>query len=385
MQDPGRPEGDIVLRAGPAACSRRRVNCAFRTDRRLAASAPQACRGFRVLRTAELAVAARHSHGSSFSQLAAAFAAELFAAGVRGLAFDADHSHRLRKLLMLTLSLFAARFKYPLIRPRQEIGCHLSYSGLMPIRQSFCYWAFAGRGVSDADLLHSAKAIGYEAVELIGEALFDAARDAGLQIAAHSGPQSISEGWNDPAQHPRLLSELDACLALAQKHQIPNLVVFSGNRQSGISDERGLEQIVLGLTRAAALAEDAGVTLVLELLNSKRDHPNYQCDHTVWGAEVCRRVGSPYVKLLYDIYHMQVMEGDLIATIEANHPVIGHYHTAGNPGRQDLDASQEIAYPAVFQAIARTGYGGYIGHEFLPKSEPVAALQAAYDLCRNQL
>jgi len=253
----------------------------------------------------------------------------------------------------------------------------------MPIRQSFCWWTFAGRGVSDADLLRQANAIGYDAVELIDETLFDAALNAGLQIAAHGGPQSISEGWNDPAQHPRLLSGLEGCLALAQKYQIPNLIVFSGNRQAGVSDEAGLEHTVAGLTCAAALAEDAGVTLILELLNSKRDHPGYQCDHTAWGAEVCRRIGSPRVKLLYDIYHMQIMEGDLIATIEANHTAIGHYHTAGNPGRHDLDAFQEIAYPAVFQAITRTGYDGFIGHEFIPKDEPVAALQAAYDLCTS--
>ena len=271
------------------------------------------------------------------------------------------------------------------IHPVQEIGCCLVYSCFMPIRHSFCWWAFAGRGVPNAELLHSAKSIGYDAVELIDETLFDAARDAGLRIAAHGGPQSISEGWNDPAHHPRLLRELDRCLALAQTHQIPNLILFSGNRQLGVSDEAGLEHTVAGLTRAAALAEDAGVTLILELLNSKRDHPGYQCDHTAWGVEVCRRAGSPRVRLLYDIYHMQVMEGDLIATIEANYSVIGHYHTAGNPGRHDLDAFQEIAYPAVFQAIARTGYDGYIGHEFIPKSDPVAALQAAYDLCRQAL
>lgn len=255
----------------------------------------------------------------------------------------------------------------------------------MSIRQSFCWWTFAGRGVADSALLQEAKAIGYDAVELIGEELFDEARDAGLQIAAHGGPQSIDRGWNDRGQHPRLESELDVCLTLAQKHQIPNLIVFSGNRQPGVTDEAALDFAAEGLTWAASAAEDAGITLVLELLNSKRDHPGYQCDHTAWGVEVCRRVGSPRVKLLYDIYHMQIMEGDLIQTIEDNHGAFGHYHTAGNPGRHDLDAAQEIAYPAVCAAIARTGYSGYVAHEFLPNGNPVAALKAAYDLCHIPL
>jgi hydroxypyruvate isomerase len=136
-----------------------------------------------------------------------------------------------------------------------------------------------------------------------------------------------------------------------------------------------------GLRRVALAAEDAGVNLVLELLNSKVDHPDYQCDHTAWGVEVCGMVGSPRVKLLYDIYHMQVMEGDLMRTIAAHHASIGHYHTAGNPGRRDLDDEQELNYPAIIRAIADTGYDGYIGHEFVPKGDSIAAMKAAFDLC----
>ncbi len=253
------------------------------------------------------------------------------------------------------------------------------------LRQSYCGWTFAGRGVSEGELLLRAKAIGYDGVELIREALWSQAQDLGLTIVSHQGQPSLHLGWNDPALHSALEAEVHSRLALAQKHGILNLIVFSGNRREGLSDEAGLENTALGLSKVAPAAEEAGVSLLLELLNSKRDHAGYQCDRTAWGTEVCRRVGSTHVKLLYDIYHLQVMEGDLTRTIEANHEEIGHYHTAGNPGRQDLDQAQEINYPPVFQAIAATGYEGFIGHEFVPKGDPLAALQSAYDLCRTSL
>ena len=253
------------------------------------------------------------------------------------------------------------------------------------LRQSFTWWTFAGRGVPDQDLLQNAKAIGYEGVEMISETLFERARDLGLVLATHNGQRTLDRGWNDPSEHRRLESELHSALALAQKHHIPNLIVFSGNRRAGLSEEAGLENTVQGLAKIAPAAEQAGVTLTLELLNSKVDHPGYQCDRTAWGVEVCRQVASPHVKLLYDIYHMQVMEGDLIRTIQASFSEFSHYHTAGSPGRQDLDHAQEIQYPPIFRAIAATGYTGFVGHEFLPKGDPVAALQAAYDLCRRSL
>ena len=252
------------------------------------------------------------------------------------------------------------------------------------LRQSFAWWTFAGRGVSDQDLLQKARVIGYEGVEMLQEDLFERALDLGFVLTAQTGQQSLDQGWNDPGQHPRLEADLHSALALAQKHHIPNLIVFSGSRRAGLSEEAGLENTVRGLAQNAKAAEDAGVTLILELLSSV-DHPGYQCDRTAWGVEVCRRVASPSVKLLYDIYHMQVMEGDLIRTIQTHFPEFGHYHTAGNPGRHDLDQAQEINYSPIFQAIAATGYTGFIGHEFIPKGNPVAALQAAFDLCRNSL
>lgn len=251
----------------------------------------------------------------------------------------------------------------------------------MPIRQSVSWWSFAGRGVPDWELLSQIKAIGYEAVELIGEELWDQARDAGLAIAAHGGHQSIEHGLNDSAEHDRIEAEILRSLALAQKYRIPNLIVFSGSRRPGLSEDEGAENTALGLSRVALAAEEAGVTLVLELLNSKVDHPGYQGDHTRWGIEVCRRVGSPRVGLLYDIYHMQIMEGDVIRTLQEYQPYLRHYHTAGVPGRHDLDETQELYYPAILRAIAATGYVGYVGHEFIPKGDPREALKSAYRLC----
>lgn len=255
----------------------------------------------------------------------------------------------------------------------------------MLLRQSYCGWIFAGHGVPDGELLQQAKAIGYDGVELIPETLFSQAQDLGMEIVSHQGQQNIHLGWNDLALHSDLEAEFHNRLALAQKHGISHLIVFSGNRRPGLSDEEGLENTALGLAKIAPAAEEAGVTLLLEVLNSKRDHTGYQCDRTAWGVEVCRRAGSKRVKLLYDIYHLQIMEGDLIRTMEENHGEIGHYHTAGNPGRRDLDQAQEINYPPLFRAIAATGYAGFVGHEFTPKGDPIAALQSAYDLCRTSL
>jgi hydroxypyruvate isomerase len=251
----------------------------------------------------------------------------------------------------------------------------------MPIRQSFSWWCFANRGAAEDELLTKAKAIGYEAVELIGPAMFDKARDAGFVIAAHGGHRSIASGLNDPAQHDRIEAEIHQSLALAVQYAIPNLIVFSGERREGLTEEQGIENCVRGLKRVAKSAEDAGVTLVMELLNSKVDHPRYQCDHTDWGVRVCEGVGSPRVKLLYDIYHMQIMEGDIMRTIQTQHGHFGHYHTAGNPGRHDMDASQELNYPPILRTLLETGYDGYVGHEFVPKGNPLTALEEAYRLC----
>jgi hydroxypyruvate isomerase len=251
----------------------------------------------------------------------------------------------------------------------------------MPIHQSFSWWCFTGRGLEPQPLLAGAKAIGYEAVELLPESLVSLACDEGLVVASHNGHQSIDSGLNDPSQHDRIEQELLSNLDLAVRYKIPNLIVLSGARREGLSDQQGIEYSAKILSKVAKPAEDAGVNLVLELLNSKVDHPGYQCDTTAWGVSVCEMVGSPRVKLLYDIYHMQIMEGDIIRTIKAQSKHIAHYHTAGNPGRRDMDDAQELNYPPIMRAILETGYDRYVGHEFIPKGDLLQALKAAYDLC----
>ncbi len=229
-------------------------------------------------------------------------------------------------------------------------------------------------------LVKTAVEIGYEAVELVGQEHFPLIKDHGLKIASVNGHGTIENGLNRRENRDRIRGELEANLELAVKWDIPNLIVFSGNRD-GATDDEGAEITAETLRLIAPAAEDAGVTLVMELLNSKVDHHNYQCDHTAWGVRVCKMVNSPRVKLLYDIYHMQIMEGDVIRTIQENHAHFGHYHTAGVPGRHEIDETQELYYPAIVRAIQATGYDGYLGQELLPAGDPVAALRRAYELC----
>ncbi|MBZ0292719.1 MAG: TIM barrel protein [Anaerolineae bacterium] len=248
------------------------------------------------------------------------------------------------------------------------------------IKQSLSWWCYANRGVEPAALLRAAAEIGYQGVELVGQEYWQLIKDHGLEIVSINGHGTIEDGLNRRGAKARITKEVQANLALAQQWNIPNLICFSGSR-AGLDDELGAEITAENLRHIAPYAEDAGVTLVVELLNSKVDHADYQCDHTEWGVKVIEMVNSPRVKLLYDIYHMQIMEGDLIRTIQKYHQHFAHYHTAGNPGRHDLDDAQEIYYPPIVRAIIETGYEGYLGQEFVPKGDPVAALKAAYELC----
>ena len=248
----------------------------------------------------------------------------------------------------------------------------------MSIKQSICWWCFDK--LSPEELCRATVDMGYAAVELVPEAHWPMVKDHGLAIAAIGGHGPLEDGLNKRSNHARIQGEIEANLELAVKWGIRNLICFSGNRE-GLSDEEGLANTVEGLRSVAKSAEDAGITLVLELLNSKVDHPDYQCDHTDWGVQVCQHVDSPRVKLLYDIYHMQVMEGDVIHTIQDNHPWFGHYHTAGVPGRHEIDERQEVYYPAIVRAIQATGYDGYLGQEFVPAGDPIAGLRQAYAAC----
>lgn len=246
------------------------------------------------------------------------------------------------------------------------------------IKQSVVYWCFSK--VPMERLVEEAVGIGYKSIEMAPQEYWDLIKEKGLDIAIVGGHGSLTEGLNRRENHPRIEEEILKNIELASSYGIPSLICFSGNRR-GISDEEGIEATAEGLRKVAKAAEDKGITLCLELLNSKVDHPDYQCDRTWWGIEVCKRVGSPNVKLLYDIYHMQIMEGDLIRTIRENIQYIGHFHTAGNPGRRDMDDEQEINYRGVMKAIAESGYDGYVGHEFIPKGDPIEALRKAFELC----
>lgn len=247
-------------------------------------------------------------------------------------------------------------------------------------KQAFAWWSFVGGRREPAAILEAAARIGYTGVDLPGQEFWPLIRGYGLTITAIGGHHGIESGLNRREHHDRIIDEVAAKLELAVEWNIPKLICFSGNRD-GLDDASGVEVTAEGLSRLAPLAEDAGVTLVLELLNSRVDHPDYQCDHTAWGAEVCSLVASPNVKLLYDVYHMQIMEGDIIRTIDEYYPVIGHYHTAGNPGRHEIGATQELNYRAIVGTIAATGYADWICHELVPAGDPIEALEEAFRIC----
>jgi hydroxypyruvate isomerase len=254
------------------------------------------------------------------------------------------------------------------------------------INQSYCLPLYLKGGIGLDELVGRTKEMGFAAVEIWQrqgapfEALVETADRHGLRIASMAGHASLTVGLNNPAEHSRIRDELHESIDLAAEHGIPGLICFSGNRE-GRGDEESIEVCAEGLRPLMAHAEEKGVNLNMELLNSKVDHPDYQCDHTAWGVRVCQAVGSPRAKLLYDIYHMQIMEGDLIRTISDSIRYIGHFHTAGNPRRGPLDQTQEIYYPAVMRAIADAGYDLYVGHEFGYQGGPLEALGAAYEVC----
>lgn len=252
---------------------------------------------------------------------------------------------------------------------------------MKPIKQSICFGGFCRKGVTPKQVIEEAAKIGYSSVEMLSQEHWDLVHENGMEIAIIGGHGTLTDGLNKRENHDRIEKELLAKIDLAVENDIPSLICFSGNRREGLSDDEGIEICAEGLSRVAEVAEEKDVTLCMELLNSKVNHPGYQCDHTEWGVEVCKQVDSPNVKLLYDIYHMQIMEGDLIRTIQDNIEYIGHFHTAGNPGRRDLDDEQEIYYPAVMRAIAETNFDGYVSHEFGPKGDPLVAMREAFETC----
>jgi hydroxypyruvate isomerase len=246
------------------------------------------------------------------------------------------------------------------------------------IRQSVCQWCYDKIPLDD--LCAAAKRIGLQSVELLGEKQWETVRRHGLTCAMANGPSTIPIGFNRPSEHDRLVAESERLLPLVAQAGVPNMIVVSGNR-AGMGDAEGLENCVRGLQRITPIAERLGVTVCMELLNSKVDHKDYMCDRTPWGAELVKRVGSPRFKLLYDIYHMQIMEGDVIRTIRDHFAAIGHFHTGGVPGRNEIDESQELQYPTIMRAIADLGYKGFVGQEFIPKRDPLTSLAQGHRIC----
>lgn len=245
------------------------------------------------------------------------------------------------------------------------------------IKQAVSRWCF--NKIPAPEFYRTCKAMGLYGIDLVKPDEWPLLKEAGL-ICTCTPSHSLTAGLNNLDNHPECIARITESIEASSAAGFPTVVCFSGNR-NGISQEEGAANCVEGLKKVAGLAEAKGVTLVVELLNSKVNHKDYQADCTAWTVDICKRVGSPNVKVLYDIYHMQIMEGDLIRTIQENIEYIGHFHTGGNPGRNEIDETQEINYPAVIRAIVETGYAGYVGHEFVPKRDPMTSLQQAYDLC----
>lgn len=248
------------------------------------------------------------------------------------------------------------------------------------LKQAVCLGVFRGLKASFEEKCRIAKELGAQGVDLVGPDRFPILKKYGLVPTMVPGGSSIKRGINNKAYHAEIERRMRAAIKAAAEAGAPNVIVLAGDRK-GLTDEEGLENSVLFLNKIKSMAEDLGVTLCLELLNSKVNHPGYMADHTAWGVELCKRVNSPRVKLLYDIYHMQIMEGDIIRTIRKNIQYIAHFHTAGNPGRHQFDDTQELNYRGICRAIADLGFQGYIAHEYTPTRDPIGTLAKMLEIC----
>ena len=247
------------------------------------------------------------------------------------------------------------------------------------IHQSVCQWCY--ERVPVEQLAEFSAKIGLKGVDLLKPEEYEIPRRYGLICTmGYAGGGEITKALNRIENHAAIEDAFRVNIPKAAKADVPNVITFSGNR-AGMSGDEGARNTIVGLNRVKKIAEDHGVTICMELLNSKHDHHDYMCDHTAWGVRVVQEVNSPNVKLLYDIYHMQIMEGDLIDTIRQNMQWIGHFHTGGVPGRHELDGTQEVQWDGVMRAIAQTGFKGYVAHEFVPSGDPLESLRKAADLC----
>ena len=248
------------------------------------------------------------------------------------------------------------------------------------IRHAVCRWCY--NSIPLEEFCYAANTMGISAIDLVGPKDWPTLKKYGLDSSMCNGAEiNLVDGWNDTTFHPQLIRNYSEMIPLVAKAGYKNLICFSGNRR-GKDDETGWRNCTDGLNQVIKIAEKHNVVLVMELLNSRVDHKDYHCDKTSWGVELAKRIGSPNFKLLYDIYHMQIDEGDVIRTIKNNHQYIGHYHTGGVPGRNEIDNTQELYYPAIMQAILETGYKGYVAQEFIPSwNDKLAALKKGIEIC----
>ena len=257
------------------------------------------------------------------------------------------------------------------------------------VNHSVCKWCYGS--VSLDDLCKAGKEFGLQSVELLQPSDLETLKKYDMTCAIIGAPKGktadgtkvggITKSFNRKEHHETLLEIYTKQITDSNNVGCKNVICFSGNRD-GMDDEEGMKNCAEGIKKLMPLCEKHGVTLTMELLNSKFNHKDYMCDHTNWGVELCKLVGNDNFKLLYDIYHMQIMEGDVIATVKANHKYISHYHTGGVPGRAEIDETQELYYPAIVKAILETGYKGYIGQEFIPKrDDKIASLKQGVTIC----
>ncbi len=248
------------------------------------------------------------------------------------------------------------------------------------IKQSICGGCLRKSGLDREQTAKLLVEMGLVGRDLVGRNDWDMLKKYDLVATMVPGAGSIKKGLNDKSMHAKFMEDFRTNIKAAAEYKWPNVICMAGDR-AGIGEEEGMDNCQMILKEAVKIAEDNGVTLCMEMLNSKVNHPGYMCDNYPWAFELCRRVDSPRFKLLFDIYHMQIMEGDLIATIRKNIRYIGHFHTAGVPGRHELDENQEIYYPAVMRAIVETGYDGYVAHEYTPTRDPMESLVQAVKAC----
>jgi hydroxypyruvate isomerase len=263
-------------------------------------------------------------------------------------------------------------------RPTEWVRAEEATKVRSHIKQSVCRGCYAK--IPLEKLAAEAKRIGYKSIELLLPEEVKVVKSHGLTCAMLKGVCKIPDCLNRTENHAQVERKLHDYIEFAADNGLPNVICFSGNRR-GMSDDEGLANCAAGLKRIVGFAERKKVTICMELLNSKVNHKDYMCDHTKWGVELVKQVGSPRFKLLYDIYHMQIMEGDVIRTIRDNKEYIAHFHTGGNPGRHEIDETQELNYAAIVRAILDTGYEGYLGQEFTPVRDPMTSLAQAFRIC----